>query len=229
MNHPGIVLGKIRTSLNIKQCEAAVWLTGKGYETSEQTISRFERGKTKLDFERIFLLCEFYGVDDMRGAFSDNSRTAILNSAGLSVVADFVEWARSKPEYRTRLVVTLPLNELPASAGTGQYSDSLRQELVEIDGTNVPNCVTELVRVAGDSMEEEFSDGDILLMEATKFLRTGDIGCFLYDGGTYVKIYEQRGGKIYLQSENPKYDTIIVNPNFGFDVQGKIHGKAILI
>lgn len=229
MNHPGEVLGKIRESRNITQADAAQHLTALGFDTSLQSVSRFERGISHMDFERVFVLCELYGIDDMRGTFSAKRNEPVLNGAGLAVVAEFVEWVKSRPEYRIRQLIKLPLHELPVSAGTGQESHSLGQELMAIDGVNVPDCVTELVRVAGDSMEPEFSHGDILLMEPTKFLRTGDIGCFLYDGSTYVKIFEQHGGTIYLKSENQEYDTIIPNPNYQFDIQGRIHGKAILV
>lgn len=229
MNQPGEVMGKIRESHGITQAEAAHFLSTHGYETSPQSVSRFERGVSNMDFERVYLLCEYYGIDDIRGAFSAKRNEPTLNGAGLALVTDFVDWVKSRPEYRIRQIIKLPLNELPVSAGTGQESHSLGQELVEIDAANVPACVTELVRVAGDSMEPEFSHGDILLLEPTKFLRTGDIGSFLYDGNTYVKIFEQHGGTVYLKSENQEYDTIIPNINFQFDIQGRIHGKAILV
>lgn len=81
---------------------------------------------------------------------------------------------------------TLPLYSLAVSAGTGQFLDGEDYEMVEV-GQEVPEGSNFGVRVAGDSMEPEFHDGQTVWVRQQRSLMTGDIGIFLYDGSAYLK------------------------------------------
>ena len=58
-----------------------------------------------------------------------------------------------------------------------------------------------IVRVHGDSMEPQFSDGDRVLVRRQPVVENGEVGVFLRDGERVIKIY--RDGA--LESVNPKY------------------------
>ena len=111
--------------------------------------------------------------------------------------------------------------DMPASAGTGvNLSDESYQKL------KVPKTPTTLranfaIRVSGNSMEPEYYDGDILLIEEMPDIEVGEIGIFILNGAGYVKQKGENG----LISLNETYNDIEIN---GFDTckcVGKVIGK----
>lgn len=80
----------------------------------------------------------------------------------------------------------LPLYSLAVSAGTGQFLDSEDYDMTEV-GPEVPDGANFGVRVAGDSMEPRFHDGQTVWVSQQHSLMTGEIGIFLYDGCAYLK------------------------------------------
>ena len=60
-----------------------------------------------------------------------------------------------------------------------------------------------------NSMEPEFSNGDILLIEMTEEIDIGEIGIFIVDNESYVK----KLGNGELISLNPDYENIQLTEN----------------
>ena len=92
-----------------------------------------------------------------------------------------------------------------ASAGSGQ----VLFDGIPVDRVFIPNeeqfCrVAYAVGVNGDSMEPEYSDGDILLIEPATDIQIGEIGIFYVDGNSYVK----KLGDGELISLNEQYNPI---------------------
>lgn len=107
-----------------------------------------------------------------------------------------------------------------ASAGSGQVVfDGLPADFVYVPCTDEYHRVAYAVGVNGDSMEPDFSDGDILLVEPTTDLRIGEIGIFYTDGYSYVK--ELGYGE--LISLNPDYGPIQLNEESR--CMGRVIGK----
>ena len=77
------------------------------------------------------------------------------------------------------------------------------------------------IGVNGDSMEPLYSDGDIVFVEHTTSLHTGDIGIFQKDNNIYIK----QVGENRLVSLNPNYDPLKTGD--GIRVWGKVLGKAL--
>ena len=115
---------------------------------------------------------------------------------------------------------TLPLYSLAVSAGTGQFLDGEDYEMVEV-GQEVPEGSNFGVRVAGDSMEPEFHDGQTVWVRQQRSLMTGDIGIFLYDGSAYLKQLRRDGGRVFLHSLNPAYADLEVSDALPLRVLGK--------
>src|SRR5207302_6023568 len=72
------------------------------------------------------------------------------------------------------------------------------------------NMPTFALRVRGDSMiDAHILDGDIVVMEDRKDVKSGDIVAALIDGETTLKRYVTEHGRPYLKAENPAYPNLI--------------------
>ena len=124
-------------------------------------------------------------------------------------------------ELRTLPKRSLPLYSLAVSAGTGQFLDGEDYEMVEV-GQEVPDGSNFGVRVAGDSMEPRFHNGQIIWVRQQRSLMTGEIGIFLYDGNAYLKQLVAREGRVALHSLNPHYEDIFISDALPLRVLGKV-------
>lgn len=105
-----------------------------------------------------------------------------------------------------------------ASAGTGQIVfDMPPTEKIEIPDIPEYKKVDYAIGVNGNSMEPEFSNGDILLIEMTEEIDIGEIGIFIVDNESYVK----KLGHKELISLNPDYKNIPLTEN------SKCMGKVV--
>lgn len=96
-----------------------------------------------------------------------------------------------KPEPTLRL---LPVYLQPASAGTGQWLDDDAQEMTEVD-ESVPAKAEFGVRIAGDSMEPRFVNGQTVWVKAAQDANNGDIVlCTLNDQGYCKKLRKDKNG-----------------------------------
>ena len=78
------------------------------------------------------------------------------------------------------------------------------------------------VRVAGDSMEPRYHDGEVIWVRQQRSLMTGEIGIFLYDGCAYLKQLAAGDEALALHSLNPKYADIVISPELPLRVLGKV-------
>ena len=130
--------------------------------------------------------------------------------------AEFTE----KPEPTLRL---LPVYLQPASAGTGQWLDDDAQEMTEVD-ESVPAKAEFGVRIAGDSMEPRFVNGQTVWVKAAQDASNGDIVlCTLNDQGYCKKLRKDKNG-IALISLNKKYAPIPVREEDEFRIAGIVVG-----
>lgn len=124
---------------------------------------------------------------------------------------------KSRGEY-------LKVFDQPAAAGTGSYVDGDSYEQVRV--SSIPLGTEFGVRIQGDSMLPEVSDGDIAFVQRRAQIDVGDIGIFTYNGDTFCKQLSYHGGKYYLHSLNPKYKDIPINSELEcFYVIGKVIGS----
>ena len=117
----------------------------------------------------------------------------------------------------------LPLYDLAVSAGTGQFLDGENYEMVEC-GIEVPEGANFGVRIAGNSMEPRYHDGQTIWVHQQRSLMTGEIGIFLYDGCAYLKKLVAEDGNMRLRSLNPAYQDIVILPSLPLRVLGKVLG-----
>ncbi|MBR2952124.1 MAG: helix-turn-helix domain-containing protein [Clostridia bacterium] len=116
----------------------------------------------------------------------------------------------------------IPLYDLPASAGVGEFLDSARASReITLPPSDRREHVDYAVTVNGDSMEPRFVSGDLLLVQKAQTLDAGDFGVFLLDGTGYVKQYA--GDR--LHSLNPAYDDILLSDYEDVRCVGRVVSK----
>ena len=138
---------------------------------------------------------------------------------------DYAQLLRDSGRYSQEPPLrSLPLYSLAVSAGTGQFLDGEDYEMVEV-GREVPDGANFGVRVAGDSMEPQFHDGQVIWVRQQRSLMTGEIGIFLYDGNAYLKQLVAHEEALALHSLTPKYPDIVISPELPLRVLGKVMSK----
>ena len=228
MNEIGSILLARRRESGLSQTELAEALTLRGLPVTNQAVSKWEKGSTLPNARQFLALCRILGIEDVRGEFSGGAEGVFagLDRKGRRLALDYVQLLRDSGRYderreeRARLR-SLPLYSLAVSAGTGQFLDGEDYEMVEV-GAEVPEGAHFGVRVAGDSMEPRYHDGQTLWVRQQRSLMTGEIVIFLYDGSAYLKKLVAAGDRMALHSLNPKYPDILVSPELPLRVLGVV-------
>ena len=228
----GEILAQCRKQRGLNQAELAEKLTALGCEVSNQAVSKWEKDMTLPSARQFLTLCDVLEIEDIRGEFSEGQAGLLrgLNPEGRRHALDYIQLLRESGRYavqpRLRELRTLPKRSLPlyslaVSAGTGQFLDGEDYEMVEV-GQEVPDGSNFGVRVAGDSMEPRFHNGQIIWVRQQRSLMTGEIGIFLYDGNAYLKQLVAREGRVALHSLNPRYEDIFISDALPLRVLGKV-------
>ncbi len=70
------------------------------------------------------------------------------------------------------------------------------------------------VEVSGDSMVPKYEDGQVVMVDTRKRPVSGDYAVVgLMNGDKYVKRYREAGGMVVLESVNPLYPPVVVDPS----------------
>ena len=229
MNNIGEILNQHRKDLGLSQSELAVKLCESGINVTNQAISKWENGSTLPNAKQFLSLCRALDIEDISGTFMGGSSSGVLaglDASGRRKAMEYIELLhesgryaiKAEPDMRLR---SLPLYSIAVSAGTGQFLDSEDYEMTEV-GSDVPDSANFGVRVAGDSMEPRFHDGQTVWVSQQHSLMTGEIGIFLYDGNAYLKQLAAKEDRLVLHSLNPAYDDIPVSPELPLRVLGKV-------
>lgn len=109
--------------------------------------------------------------------------------------------------------------DFPVSAGTGEFMDNRTAVIAELTD-EPPYNTSYILKIAGNSMEPDFSDGDYVYVQDTNTIGYGEIGIFAAEGSVYMKKYTPYG----LESLNPAYKLIKFYD--GIRCLGKVLGKV---
>ncbi|HZR78573.1 MAG TPA: transcriptional repressor LexA [Chthoniobacterales bacterium] len=101
--------------------------------------------------------------------------------------------------------------QIPAGMAALTEQDIEGHVSLDRDSANVSRGHgTFALRVRGDSMiGAHILDGDIVILEQSKEVQSGDIVAALIDGETTLKRYVVDHGRPYLKAENPRYPNLI--------------------
>ena len=123
-------------------------------------------------------------------------------------------------------VISLPMAELKASAGTGQWlGNDEYKTWVNVLDTPEARKANVVINVAGDSMMPDYNDGDKVLVKLNAEPVENEIGIFIIDNNGYIKKF----GKDKLVSLNKDYPDIPFTDNMDIRFIGKVIGKAQII
>ncbi|HDG4514832.1 XRE family transcriptional regulator [Staphylococcus pseudintermedius] len=107
-----------------------------------------------------------------------------------------------------------------ASAGSGETLIDGVEFTTQYNG-HIPNHDFAL-QVNGDSMEPLFEDKEIIFIDKTKQINSGQIGIFVIDGEAYLKKVFINEEGIRLVSLNSKYPDLFFDKNNEIKVAGKV-------
>ena len=233
----GDKLKKARISAKLKQSDLAKIL-----DTTNTTISNWENNVSKPDVDTIEYICGALNVPASYFFNTPDSVTPILTITEqahikkyrtldehgkklvdnvLNLECERVESTRT-PVIPISNIITLSEFEQPVSAGRGVYLGDGSQTIIrDIPSNNLTRKADFILRVAGDSMEPEFSNNDRILIKRQCNLDVGEIGIFILNGEGYVKKY--MGNK--LVSLNPDYKDILFSEYDNIECKGLVLGK----
>lgn len=116
---------------------------------------------------------------------------------------------------------TIPLFELPVSAGPGVTLWDESKEEISVSINESTREANFALRISGNSMEPRYHDGDILLVQNAETLEFGEYGIFILDGNGFFKVYG--GDRLY--SLNPEYGDILLKDFEDVRIAGRVIGK----
>lgn len=229
--------------LGLKKTAFTDWKSGKSNSYRKYLIEIAKFFNVSIDYL-------VYGKE-CTNQLSDNQRTLlscfqILNHDDQIKVVERAETlaelaaeraAEQKKENKTEqngvLGKCLPLNGTcdktyygnAACAGTGLYLDEAIAETITVRSTPEALAADFAIPISGDSMEDEYHDGDIVLVESCPCVRKGEVGIFLIDGDVCIKEY---GGR-FLTSYNPKYDPVDLSKHESVFCLGRVIGIAEVV
>lgn len=130
-----------------------------------------------------------------------------------------IEYSRCNSVVR---MITRPCYFIPVSAGFGNPLDNEPAEEIEIADTPQHREGDYVVRVSGDSMFPQFSDGDMVLVKEQPSVEIGEIGIFVLNGDSYIK----KLGVNELISLNQKYPPKSYNSADNISCLGRVLCKV---
>jgi len=187
-------------------------------------VSNWENGRTRPDFSVVPKLCdilqitlyELYGIDNPLNTYTVKEQTMIQDYRGLNhghqLTVDNLIGSLKTAEFVGNCpeVICLTFCDKGLSAGfdCGAEFEDEGEPIYLYPHTNTAIRQADLVfAVNGDSMEPEYHDGDMVLVErypGCPELQYGEVGAFMIGNSTYIKVLEEDG----LHSLNENYETM---------------------
>lgn len=233
MDTLGKTIAKYRKERKMSQPDLAAELTKHGFPIKVSAISSWETGTTQPTAGMFLEVCKILDITDIYENFiGENPKNLFsqLNEKGVEKVLDYIrllvlsgEYKKPEPVIIPFRLRSIPLFDLPASAGTGHFLDGENYEMIEV-GNDVPENADFGIRVSGDSMTPRFQDKQIVWVQKTTQLYDGEIGIFYLDGNSYIKKLQSNAEGTFLVSLNPAYSPLKVTEDSSFTTFGRVVG-----
>lgn len=149
-----------------------------------------------------------------------------LDEYGKKAIDDLLatECERCQNENKIE-VLRLPMSELKASAGTGNWLEANMYGTIEVADTPESRKADLVIEISGNSMEPTYHNGDNVLVRLQPGVNIGEVGIFIKDTEGYIKEL----GKNRLISHNKEYPDIKLNEFTDIRCVGKVVGIAQII
>lgn len=231
MKSLGKVIADHRKEHNMSQPDLAAALTKNGYPIKVGAISTWETGNSQPNASLFLEVCRVLEITDIYEQFigqNPNDPFEALNDEGKEKALDYIRLLILSGEYKKPATIipftrTLPLFDLPASAGKGAFLDGDSYEMIEV-GREVPENADFGIKISGDSMLPRFLDKQIVWVQKTDSLENGEFGIFYLDGNSYIKKFQDLPGNTALLSLNPAYAPLQIQENSTFKIFGRVVG-----
>ena len=227
----GEVIAKHRKNKKLSQIELAEKLAEKDVSVTNAAISAWEKGNSMPTAESLLAVSEILEINDIYTEFiGENPLDPFrnLNEQGKKKAFEYITLLEQSGEYEKPRAEIIPFEPrimrialMPTSAGTGNYLDDENFTETEVYEP-VPEKADFGVYLDGDSMEPRFKNGQLIWIEKTETLESGDIGLFFYDGMTFFKKLLNKETGTFLISLHPKYKPIPVTDLSDFKIFGKL-------
>ena len=208
---------------------------------AKTTLTGYEKGGREPDLYKIEALSKALDISADELIMGDKTTSVSINanwsdpliSAYASAIRPTQEAAcavlgiphvKPDPFYKPEVATCdMLVYTFPAAAGIPLSAED-DYERVEFPCSEVPTGADFGVRIRGDSMQPTISDDTIVFVRKQPEMQNGQIGIFMLDDGALCKRFYNRGGRIILQSDNPKYKDIEVGENERLFIVGKVLG-----
>ncbi len=215
-------IAALRRQAGLSQKELAQRLTELGEPLSDKALSKWEKGATLPSARQFLMTCYALEVWDVSGEFMGTGLARGLDAAGRRKLQEYADLLRRSGLYEARPQKgrAIRLYTLAASAGPGQFLDD--GDFQWMDAADAPRQADFAVRVAGDSMEPKYHDGQVVYVKASPTVQDGEIGLFSWQGSGYIKKLHDRPDGVFLHSLNPAYADIPVSEAGQLRVFGRV-------
>lgn len=204
----------------------------------KNAVGAWESGRSRPDLNSVPVICEalgltleeFYGIPE-----HDSEKEKIPKEFAIRYVAltdyhrqivlhemDALLKIQDTQAKEKRELIRIFRNDLAACAGPSYTVGETSGEPVWIEKTPLTSLADEMICISGNSMEPEYHDGDLVLVQHRASIRPGEIGIFTNGDAGYIKVYQRDG----LHSLNPAYPTIYFNDGDEVRCVGKVLGIA---
>ncbi|MGI6042145.1 MAG: LexA family protein [Candidatus Alectryocaccobium sp.] len=186
-------------------------------KVNKQTISQYERGVRRPDFDTLNELCDFFNVSSDFLLGKSDVTVRLLDMDSLSVLSDNDRISLGK--YRIPVVATV-------AAGEPIFSEESILEWIDYDKD--PRGEVFGLRIKGDSMIPRISDGDTIVVDKSAVWEDGDIVVVTVNGndGTCKRIKKYKDG-ISLISLNPSYEPIFFTKSQVEELPVRVVGRVM--
>ena len=115
----------------------------------------------------------------------------------------------------------IPMMGTPVRAGFPSPADDFLEDFIDLNKELVKNkAATFYARVVGNSMETDFSEGDVLVVDRSLPLQNRKIAVCFVDGCFTVKKVRLEGDSLYLEALNTAFKPIRVTEDNQFLIWG---------
>lgn len=186
-------------------------------KVNKQTISQYERGVRRPDFDTLNELCDFFNVSSDFLLGKSDVTVRLLDMDSLSVLSDNDRISLGK--YRIPVVATV-------AAGEPIFSEESILEWIDYDKD--PRGEVFGLRIKGDSMIPRISDGDTIVVDKSAAWEDGDIVVVTVNGndGTCKRIRKYKDG-ISLISLNPSYEPMFFTKSQVEELPVRVVGRVM--
>ncbi|HDU0754491.1 TPA: helix-turn-helix domain-containing protein [Staphylococcus pseudintermedius] len=201
------------------------------------SISDYLNGKYEAKQDKVFELAKalnvneawLMGFDISKNREIENSITSIYDKLTPPRQKRVLDFANEQLNEQSNKVLHINSHNVIseevavygyASAGTGETLIDGVEFTTQYNG-HIPNHDFAL-QVNGDSMEPMFEDKEIIFIDKTKQINSGQIGIFVIDGEAYLKKVFINEEGIRLVSLNSKYPDLHFDSSHDIKVAGKV-------